>query len=326
MQFPEYRARRMRRTETLRRLVRETRLSTDHLVYPLFVVPGSGVRNPVRSMPGVFQLSVDEAAKEARVSADLGIPGVILFGIPEQKDARGTDGYSDDGVVQQATRAIKEALGDRMLVMTDVCLCAYTDHGHCGVLGQGGVVLNDPSLPHLTKMAIAHAEAGADVVAPSDMMDGRIGAMREGLDAAGFEETAILSYAAKFASGYYGPFRDAAASKPAAGDRKSYQADWRSGRGAIRDALLDEAEGADMLMVKPALAYLDIIAAIRNFSRLPVVCYNVSGEYSMVKLAAREGLCDLKTVVLENLTAMRRAGADRIITYHAREALGERWI
>ena len=319
MQFPEYRARRMRRTETLRRLVRETRLSTDHLIYPLFIVPGRGVKNPVRSMPGVFQLSVDEAVREARECADLGIPGVILFGIPEQKDARGTDGYADDGVVQQASRAIKEALGEAMLVITDVCLCEYTDHGHCGVIDQGTIV-NDESVGLLARMAVSHARAGADVVAPSDMMDGRVAGIRAALDETGFNDLPILSYAVKYASAFYGPFRDAAHSAPQFGDRKSYQMDPSNVLEALREAALDVGEGADMLMVKPALPYLDVLARVKAEFGMPVAAYNVSGEYAMLKAAAQNGWIDHDRAMMESLTSIRRAGADFILTYFAKDA------
>ena len=319
MQFPEYRARRMRRTETLRRLVRETRLSTDHLIYPLFIVPGRGVKNPVRSMPGVFQLSVDEAVREARECADLGIPGVILFGIPEQKDARGTDGYADDGVVQQASRAVKEALGEAMLVITDVCLCEYTDHGHCGVIDQGTIV-NDESVGLLARMAVSHARAGADVVAPSDMMDGRVAGIRAALDETGFNDLPILSYAVKYASAFYGPFRDAAHSAPQFGDRKSYQMDPSNVLEALREAALDVGEGADMLMVKPALPYLDVLARVKAEFGMPVAAYNVSGEYAMLKAAAQNGWIDHDRAMMESLTSIRRAGADFILTYFAKEA------
>jgi porphobilinogen synthase len=323
------RPRRLRASERMRDLAAEVRLDARDLVQGHFVIPGAGERGEaIATMPGIERQTVARLVRQVAKDRELGIRNVLLFGVPDAtgKDDVGTPAHAGTPLVAEAVAALKRELEDDVLVMTDVCLCAYTSHGHCGVLDAKGRVLNDPSLEPLARMAVAHAAAGADVVAPSDMMDGRVAAIRAALDGAGFEETAILSYAAKFASGYYGPFRDAAASKPAAGDRKSYQADWRSGRAAVRDALLDEAEGADMLMVKPALAYLDVISELRRNSRLPIVCYNVSGEYSLVKLAAREGLCDLRTVVLENLTAMRRAGADRIITYHAREALGERWI
>jgi porphobilinogen synthase len=323
------RPRRLRRTAAIRDLAVETRLAAGDLVQGHFVIPGAGEASvPIPSMPGIERQTVARLVRQVAADRELGVRAVLLFGVPEAegKDALGSPAYSGAPLVCEAVRALKRALGDGVLVITDVCLCAYTDHGHCGVLAEGSGVRNDPTLPLLAKMAVAHAEAGADVVAPSDMMDGRVAAIRAALDERGLEETAILSYAAKFASGYYGPFRDAAASKPAAGDRKSYQADPRAGRAAVRDALLDEREGADMLMVKPALAYLDVIADLRRETRLPLFCYNVSGEYSMAHIAAREGLVDLGTVVLENLTAMRRAGADRVITYHAREALREKWI
>jgi porphobilinogen synthase len=322
------RPRRLRRGERMRDLAAEVRLHRDDLIQGHFILPGAGERaEAIASMPGIERQTIDRLVRQVAADREIGVKQVLLFGVPlDGKDAAGRSAYEGEVLVADAVRALKKRFGADVLVMTDVCLCAYTDHGHCGVLDEAGCVKNDETLPLLAKMAVAHAAAGADVVAPSDMMDGRVGAIRAALDAGGFEETAILSYAAKFASGYYGPFRDAAASKPGTGDRKGYQADFRSGRAAVRDALLDEAEGADMLMVKPALAYLDVIAALRAATALPVVCYNVSGEYSMAHVAARAGLCDLRAVVLENLTAMRRAGADRIITYHAREALSERWL
>lgn len=319
MPFPEFRARRMRRTENLRRLVRETRLSVDHFIYPLFVVPGAGVRNEVKSMQGVFQLSVDEIVKEAVECRDLGIPGVILFGIPENKDARGTEGYIDSGVVQQATRAIKEKLGDAMLVITDVCLCEYTDHGHCGVIHEG-TVQNDESVVLLAEMAVSHARAGADIVAPSDMMDGRVGGIREALDENGFENLPILSYAVKYASAFYGPFRDAAHSAPQFGDRRSYQMDPCNVEEGLREAALDVDEGADMLMVKPALPYLDVLARVKSEFGMPVAAYNVSGEYAMLKAAAANGWIDHDRAMMEMLTCIRRAGADFILTYFAKDA------
>jgi porphobilinogen synthase len=319
MHFPEFRARRMRRTDTLRRMIRETRLSVDDLVYPLFVVPGRGVRNEVRSMPGVFQLSVDEAVREATAVRDLGIPAVILFGIPERKDAMGTEGYKDGGVVQQASRGIKKALGDSLVIITDVCLCEYTDHGHCGVVA-GGEIVNDESVALLVRMALSHAKAGADIVAPSDMMDGRVGGIREALDENGHDGVAILSYAVKYASAFYGPFRDAAHSAPQFGDRRSYQMDPANALEAVREAMLDVDEGADMLMVKPALPYLDVLARVRAEFQLPVAAYNVSGEYAMIKAAAANGWIDHDRVMMESLTAIKRAGADFILTYFAKDA------
>ncbi len=318
MHFPEYRARRMRRTENLRRLVRETRLSPDHFIYPLFVAPGQKVRREVASMPGVFQLSVDEAVREGAEVRELGIPGVILFGIPERKDAQGSEGLKDSGVVQKAVRALKEELPD-LLVLTDVCLCEYTDHGHCGLV-QGGDVKNDDTVELLCRMAVSHAKAGADIVAPSDMMDGRVGAIREALDEGGHENVAILSYAVKYASAFYGPFRDAAHSTPKFGDRRGYQMDPANGDEALREALMDVDEGADMIMVKPALAYLDIVRRVKDELNMPVAAYNVSGEYAMLKAAAQNGWLDHDRAMIEMLTSIRRAGADLILTYFAKDA------
>jgi porphobilinogen synthase len=315
--FPTERPRRLRRTERLRALVRETRVTPEQLVYPLFVAPGRGARREIASLPGCFHLSPDEAAREARDVESLGIAGVILFGLPEGKDAAGSQGYADDAVVQQAVRAIRAACGE-LLVLTDVCLCEYTSHGHCGVV-EGGEVLNDPTLELLARMAVSHARAGAHVVAPSDMMDGRVGAIRQALDAAGFADVAILSYAAKYASAFYGPFREAADSTPQFGDRKSYQMDPANLREALREVRLDVEEGADMVMVKPALPYLDVIRAVREAVDLPVAAYNVSGEYSMLKAAAARGWIDERRAVTEALTAIRRAGADVILTYHAKD-------
>lgn len=324
---PLHRPRRLRASALMRDLAAEVRVAKEDLIQGHFVIAGEGRREPIAALPGIERQSVDALVKQVEEDRELGIKAVLLFGVIEDgKDAEAHAAYDGEPLVARAVAALKRAFGDDLLVATDVCLCAYTSHGHCGVLDEKGRVANDPSLPLLAKMALAHARAGADVVAPSDMMDGRVAAIRAALDGAGFEETAILSYAAKFASAYYGPFREAAQSAPGKGDRKGYQADPRAGRAAVRDALLDEAEGADMLMVKPALAYLDVIAALRASTRLPLVCYNVSGEYAMVKLAAQAGLLDLRAAVLENFTAMRRAGADRIITYHAREALASRWI
>ena len=317
MAFPGERPRRLRRGERLRRLVRETRLTPDRLIYPLFVVPGRGVRREIGSLPGCFHLSVDESAREAREVAELGIGGVILFGLPEGKDPLGTQGYADDGVVQQAVRAIRESSRD-LLVVTDVCLCEYTSHGHCGVV-EGEEVRTDPTLDLLAKMAVSHARAGAHVVAPSDMMDGRVGAIRAALDGQGFADIALLSYAAKYASAYYGPFREAADSAPQFGDRRSYQMDPANAREALREVRLDVQEGADMVMVKPALPYLDVIRAVRESVDLPVAAYNVSGEYAMLKAAAQRGWLDEKRAVLETLTSIARAGADVILTYHAKD-------
>ena len=298
-------------------MVRETRLTPEQLVYPLFVAPGAGVRREIASLPGCFHLSADEAAREAREVESLGIGGVILFGLPREKDAVGTEGYADDGVVQKATAAIRAECRE-LVVMTDVCLCEYTDHGHCGVV-KGTEVENDPTLELLARMAVSHARAGAHVVAPSDMMDGRVGAIRRALDAAGFSEIPILAYAAKYASAFYGPFREAADSTPQFGDRRGYQMDPANVREALREVRLDVEEGADMVMVKPALAYLDVIRAVRERSDRPVAAYNVSGEYAMVKAAAARGWIDEERIVKETLTSIRRAGADVILTYHAKD-------
>ncbi len=318
MYFPVYRPRRLRKNETLRRMVRETKLSPDDFIYPLFVCPGRKVRKEISSMPGVAQLSVDLAVEEAREAHGLGIPAVILFGIPRKKDLRGTEGYSRTGIVQQAIRAIKEKIPG-LIVITDVCLCEYTSHGHCGLIVKGEVD-NDATLGLLSKMALSHAEAGVDMVAPSDMMDGRVKAIRETLDRRGFENLPIMAYAAKHASGFYGPFREAAESTPQFGDRKSYQMDPANAREAVREAALDVQEGADIIMVKPALPYLDIIRAVREEFDLPVAAYNVSGEYAMIKAAAQRGWLDEERVMMEVLTAIKRAGADLIITYFAKEA------
>ncbi|MFQ5927809.1 MAG: porphobilinogen synthase [Terriglobia bacterium] len=318
MGFPTTRLRRTRRTEALRRFVRETRLSVESFVYPLFIVPGSGVRKEVSSMPGVFNLSVDEAVKECREVAGLKIPGVILFGIPEAKDERGSGAYADNGIVQRGVRAIKDALPD-LLVLTDVCLCEYTSHGHCGKV-EGGEIVNDPTLELLAKTALSHARAGADIVAPSDMMDGRVAAIRQALDANGFARTPILSYAAKYASVFYGPFREAAQSAPQFGDRRSHQMDPANVREALREVALDVEEGADIVMVKPALPYLDVIRAVRQQFNLPVGAYQVSGEYACLQAAARLGWLDLDRAMMETLTAIKRAGADLILTYFAKAA------
>jgi len=318
MGFPEYRPRRLRKTENLRRMVRETRLSVDNLVMPLFVVPGSGITNPVASMPGVAQLSVDRAVEECKAIRDLGIPAVILFGIPEKKDREGSGAYSDRGIIQQALQALNRDVPDLVLI-TDVCLCEYTDHGHCGVVIDGDVD-NDSTLDLLAKEAVSHAKAGADIVAPSDMMDGRIGTIREALDEEGFDQIPIMAYAAKFASGFYGPFRDAAESTPQFGDRRSYQMDPPNGDEALREVQLDIEEGADIVMVKPALAYLDLIWRVKEAFGYPVAAYNVSGEYAMIKAAAQNGWLDEERVMMETLVALRRAGADLILTYFARAA------
>jgi porphobilinogen synthase len=331
MPFPQERPRRLRRTEALRRLVRETTLAPDDLVWPLFAVPGQKVRKPVKSMPGVFQLSVDELVAEAQAGWDAGVRSVILFGVPVHKDAVGSGAYTDDGEVPRAVRALKRKLPG-LVVATDVCLCEYTDHGHCGILkppkaggpGQDLVVDNDLTLPVLAREAVAHARAGADIVAPSDMMDGRIGAVRRGLDQAGLDQTAIMAYSAKFATGFYGPFREAAESPPRFGDRKGYQMDPANADEALREVALDVEEGADIVMVKPALPCLDLIWRVKQQFRLPTAAYQVSGEYAMIKAACERGWLDEKRIVLEMLTAIRRAGADMIITYFAPEAA--EWI
>jgi porphobilinogen synthase len=322
MTFPLERPRRLRRTETLRSMVRETELTPKDFVLPLFVMPGKGVRNPVGSMPGVFQLSVDEAVKEAKLAYKHAVPSVILFGLPEKKDALGSGGWDNHGPVAQAVRALKDAAPE-LCVITDVCMCEYTDHGHCGKLVQRRgqtIVDNDATLELLAREALCHAEAGADIVAPSDMMDGRVAKIRQTLDSAGYDDVALLSYAAKYASGFYGPFREAADSAPQHGDRRGYQMDPANAREALREVQLDLAEGADMVMVKPALSYLDIITRVRAQVDVPVAAYNVSGEYAMVKAAAKNGWIDEKRVMLEVLTSIKRAGADIILTYHAIEA------
>src|SRR5918997_101328 len=317
MAFPTQRMRRTRRTAALRGLVRETRLSPQDFIYPMFVTVGEDVRNPIASMPGIFQLSINHAVEEARRAHDLGIPGVLLFGIPEEKDEVASGAYDPEGVVQLATRAIKDALPG-LLVVTDVCLCEYTSHGHCGIVDkERGEVLNDVSLELLARTAASQAEAGADVVAPSDMMDGRVAALRSELDREGFEEVPIMAYSAKYASAFYGPFREAAESAPAFGDRRGYQMDPANAREALREVDLDVEEGADIVMVKPALPYLDVIRRVREATDLPVAAYNVSGEYSMIKAAAQNGWLDERAVVLEALTGIKRAGADIIISYHA---------
>jgi len=312
------RPRRLRRTAALRGMLRETRLDPSQFIFPLFVTEGVGVREPIAPMPGQFQISVDGLAAEAAALRELGIPAVLLFGLPASKDPQGSQAYADDGVVQRAVRALKLA-DPNLVVITDVCLCEYTDHGHCGLLSVDGEVLNDPSVALIARTALSHARAGADIVAPSDMMDGRVGAIRALLDAQGFSETPVLAYAAKFASAFYGPFREAAGSAPAFGDRRAYQMDPANGREAMREIELDIDEGADLVMVKPALAYLDLIRAARERTDLPLVAYNVSGEYAMIKAAAANGWLDERRVTLEALTGIRRAGADLIISYHAKE-------
>jgi porphobilinogen synthase len=327
MAFPTDRPRRLRRTETLRSLVRETELRPRDFMLPLFAVSGKGVRRPIGSMPGVAQLSVDNIVEEARSAYNAGVRSLILFGIPDTKDAEGTSAWDPDGPVCTAFKALKDALPDLVLV-ADVCMCEYTDHGHCGPLerdARGHVaVANDRTLPLLAKAALAYARAGADIVAPSDMMDGRVAAIRKGLDENGFSETAVLSYAVKYASGFYGPFREAAQSTPKEGDRRGYQMDPGNLREARREALLDVQEGADMLMVKPALPYLDVIAEVKRITNLPLAAYNVSGEYSMLKAAAQQGWIDERRVCLEILTGIKRAGADLILTYSAVDAA--RWL
>ena len=317
--FPIYRPRRLRANENLRRLVRETTLCTDDLIYPMFVVHGVDVAHEIPSMPGCYQYSVDRLVKSAKTLAALGIPGTILFGIPQFKDSVGSEAYADDGIIQQAIRAIKDAVPD-LLVMTDVCLCEYTDHGHCGVVHEGEV-LNDATLSLLAKEALSHARAGADVIAPSDMMDGRIGAIREVLDENGYNQIPIMAYAAKYASAFYGPFREAAESTPQFGDRCSYQMDPSNAEEALREVALDLEEGADILMVKPALSYLDVISRVKESFQVPVAAYNVSGEYAMIKAAAQNGWIDERRVALEVLTSIKRAGADMILTYFAKSVV-----
>ena len=322
MSFPTHRPRRLRSTEALRNMVRETRLTTAGLIYPMFVCPGTKVRQEVASMPGIHQQSADRIVEECREVESLRIPAVILFGIPETKDPRGASSLSEHGVVQRAIEGIRKA-NLNLLVITDVCLCEYTDHGHCGVI-ENGEVANDATLEILAQQALSHARAGADIVAPSDMMDGRVGAIRKMLDANKFENVAILSYAAKYCSGFYGPFREAAQSAPQFGDRRSYQMDPANAREALKEVRLDLEEGADMVMVKPALPYLDVIWRVREAFDVPVGAYNVSGEYAMVKAAARNGWLDEKRVVLEILTGIQRAGADYILTYHSKDVA--RWL
>jgi len=315
MNYPDYRPRRMRRSEGLRRLVRETRLSVDDFIYPMFVVPGSGIAKPIGSMPGQFNYSIDKAVDAASAVADLGIPAVILFGIPEHKDAVGSEAWKDSGVVQKAARAIKKARPN-LVVMADACFCEYTDHGHCGVLTNGELD-NDASLENLARTVVSYAKAGCDVVAPSGMLDGFVGACRESLDEDGFDQTAIMAYSAKYASGYYGPFREAVDSAPQSGDRRGHQMDPANVAEAVREASMDVAEGADIIMVKPALAYLDVIRAVSDEINMPIAAYNVSGEYAMIEAAAERGWIDRERVVFETLLGIRRAGADMILTYHA---------
>jgi len=324
--FPINRPRRLRQTTQLRRMVRENTVTTSDLIYPLFAVPGEGIAKEVKSMPGVYQLSVDKIVAEAKEVYDLGIPSIILFGIPDNKDVEATGAWHDCGIVQKAATAVKEAVPE-LVIIADTCLCEYTSHGHCGYLEVGdlsGRVLNDPTLELLKKTAVSQAKAGADIIAPSGMMDGFVQAIRTGLDEAGFQDTPILSYAAKYASAYYGPFRDAAESPPQFGDRSTYQMDPANSQEALKEIELDIAEGADMLMIKPALAYMDIIWRVKEATNLPVAAYNVSGEYSMVKAAALNGWIDEQKVVMETLTGFKRSGADLILTYHAKDAA--RWL
>jgi len=317
MYYPSYRMRRLRRTPAIRDLVRETKLQLDDLVYPLFVIAGENVKNPISSMPGCFQLSIGNVIPEVREVVKLGIKAILLFGIPAHKDAAATGAYDSEGIVQLAVRAIKDEFPD-LVVITDVCLCEYTDHGHCGVV-QEGEVLNDVTLELLSKMAITHAESGADIVAPSDMMDGRVAAIRNALDDEGLTDTILMSYSSKFASAFYGPFREAADSAPAFGDRKTYQMDPANLEEAVRESLLDIEEGADMIMVKPAIPFLDVIHAVKQETKFPLAAYNVSGEYAMIKAAAANGWLDEQRAVLEAVTGIKRAGADLIITYHAKD-------
>ncbi len=318
MLFPDYRARRMRQSAALRRMVRETRLSVDDLILPMFAVSGKDVSNPIPSMPGHFQFSIDKLVSEAGRAHELGIPAIMLFGIPEKKDPLATRAYARDGIVQKAVKQLKQKLPD-LLVITDVCLCQYTDHGHCGVV-EKGVIDNDASLDLLARTAISHAGAGADMVAPSDMMDGRVTAIRDGLDEEGFSQVPIMSYAAKYCSAFYGPFRAAAHSAPRFGDRRTYQMDPANAMEAIREVTMDVEEGADIIMIKPALPYLDIIYRVREEVDLPVAAYNVSGEYAMIKAGDQMGWIDGAEVMMESLTAIKRAGADMILTYFAMEA------
>jgi porphobilinogen synthase len=323
MAFPATRMRRLRATGALRGLIRETELTPSHLIYPMFVELGTESRRPIESMPGVDRMSINTAVEEAGEAFELGVPAVMIFGVPAVKDEIGSGAYDDEGVAQLAVRAIKEAHPE-LLVFTDVCLCSYTTSGHCGVVRADGVIDNDVTIELLAKTAISHAAAGADAVAPSDMMDGRVGALRGQLDSEGHSETPIIAYSAKFASAYYGPFREAADSAPAFGDRRGYQMDPGNAEEAVREALLDVEEGADVVMVKPALPYLDVIRRVKDATRVPVAAYNVGGEYAMVKAAAERGWIDERTTVLETLTGIHRAGADIVITYHAKDAA--RWL
>ncbi len=321
MPFPVHRPRRLRSGDAIRRMVRETNLTPDDLIYPMFVTFGKGVRKKISSMPGCLQMSVDEIVKEAQKVCKLGLPTIILFGIPEHKDERGSEAYSAKGIVQKAIKAIKDKVPE-LVVITDVCMCEYMSHGHCGIVKKGRI-LNDPTLELLAREALSHAKAGADIVAPSDMMDGRIAAIRDVLDADGFDDIPIISYAAKYASAFYSPFREAAESVPEFGDRRSYQMDPANRREAIKEAALDIEEGADIVMVKPAMSYMDIISDVKDAFDVPVAAYNVSGEYSMVKAAAKLGWIDEMKIVMEILTSIKRAGADLILTYHAVDAAKE---
>ncbi len=318
MPYPVYRPRRLRESPLLRRMVRETVLRTDDFILPLFTVHGRGIREPIGSMPGQFRLSIDELLKECKDAASMGIPAVLLFGLPREKDPRGSEAYADDGIIQQAVRALKDTIPD-LLVITDVCLCEYTSHGHCGVVEEDRVK-NDPTLDLIARTALSHAEAGADMVAPSDMMDGRVAAIREALDDSGYQETPIMAYSAKYASAFYGPFREAADSTPQFGDRRSYQMDPSNALEALREVALDIDEGADIVMVKPALPYLDVVARVKADFGLPVAAYSVSGEYAMIRAAGQLGWLDEERAMLEALTGIRRAGADLIITYFAKDA------
>lgn len=328
MGFPKQRLRRLRQNENIRRLVRETHLSVNDLIMPLFVRPGKGIKQPIPSMPGNYQMSVDKLVEEVKILEGLGIPGIILFGIPDKKDEMGSDAYSDEGIIQKAIIAIKKEVKN-ILVITDVCMCEYTNHGHCGFVRKEGKtgnfeVDNDMTLELLVKESVSHAKAGADIIAPSDMMDGRVGAIRDGLDEASFEHIPVMAYSAKYSSGFYGPFREAAESTPGFGDRSSYQMDPHNAIEALREVSLDIEEGADIVMVKPALAYLDIIRMIKDKFNYPVAAYNVSGEFSIVKAAAEKGWIDEKRVALEILTSIKRAGADMILTYWAKDAV--QWL
>ena len=322
MYYPSYRMRRLRRTPAIRNMLRETTLKIDDLIYPYFVIAGENIKNPISSMPGCFQLSIGNLIGEVREAVDLGIPAVLLFGIPSHKDSAATGAYDPEGVVQMAVRAIKDEFPD-LVVITDVCLCEYMDHGHCGVT-QDGEILNDVTLELLAKMAVTHAESGADIVAPSDMMDGRVAAIRNALDDEGLPDTIIMAYSSKFASAFYGPFREAAESAPAFGDRKTYQMDPANLEEAVRESLLDIDEGADIIMVKPAIPFLDVIHAVKQETKYPLAAYNVSGEYAMIKAAAANGWLDEERAVMEAITGIKRAGADLIITYHAKDIA--RWL